>query len=82
MTIKSRSAWLLLTICFLSKVGKCLIGKLQEEMEFGVSGLKKLTNLHERPAFQLNKIFNKNEELADWLTYGKRVLCQKDRTKW
>ena len=38
--ITSRSAWLLLRIWFLSKVGKSLIGKLQEELEFRVSGLK------------------------------------------
>ena len=55
MTIKSRSARLLLRIWFLNKVGSSFIGKLQEEMEFRVSGLK-LTNLNERTAFQLNKI--------------------------
>ena len=40
----------------------------------GVQGfwIKKLTNLHERTAFQ---------QLPDWLTYGRTVLCQKDRTK-
>ena len=49
----------------------------------GVQGfwIKKLTNLHERTAFQLNKILNGNEQLADWLTYGRTVLCKKDRTK-
>ena len=49
----------------------------------GVQGfwIKKLTNLHERTAFQLNKILNGNEQLADWLTYGRTVLCQKDRSK-
>ena len=80
MTIKSRSARLLLRIWFLNKVGNSFIGKLQEEMEFRVSGLK-LTNLHERTVFQLNKILNGNEQLADWLTYGRTVLCQKDRAK-
>ena len=30
--------------------------------------IKKLTNLHERTAFPLNKILNVNEQLADWLT--------------
>ena len=80
MTIKSRSARLLLRIWFLNKVGNSFIGKLQEEMEFRVSGLK-LTDLHERTAFQLNKILNGNEQLADWLTYGRTVLCQKDRAK-
>ena len=49
----------------------------------GVQGfwIKKLINLHERTAFQLNKILNGNEQLVDWLTYGRTVLCQKDRTK-
>ena len=81
VTIKSRSAWLLLMIWFLSKEGKSLIGKLQEEMELSVSGLKKSTKFHERTAFQLNNILNGNEQLADWLTYGRTVLCQKNRTK-
>ena len=43
--------------------------------------IKMLKNLHERTAFPLNKISNVNEQLADWLTYGRTVLCQKDRTK-
>ena len=49
----------------------------------GVQGLwiKKLTNLDEGTAFQLNKILNGNQQLPDWLTYGRSVLCQKDRTK-
>ena len=49
----------------------------------GVQGfwIKKLTKLHERTAFQLNKILNGNQQLPDWLTYGRTVLCQKDRTK-
>ena len=29
----------------------------------------------------MNKILSGNEHLADWLTYGRTVLCQKDRTK-
>ena len=37
--------------------------------------------MHERTGFQLNKIFNGNEQLTHWLTYGQTVLCQKDRTK-
>ena len=32
--------------------------------------IKKLTNLHERTAFQLDKILHRNEQLADWFTYG------------
>ena len=37
--------------------------------------------MHGRTAFLLNKILNGNEQLADWLTYERTVLCQKDRTK-
>ena len=50
---------------------------------YGVQGfwIKKLANLHERTAFQLNKILNGNEQLPDWLTNGRTVLCHKDRTK-
>ena len=40
-----------------------------------------MTSLHERTAFQLNKIFNGNEQLTHWLTYGRTVLRQKDITK-
>ena len=49
----------------------------------GVQGfwIKKLTNLHERTAFILNKILDGNQQLADCLTYEPTVLCQKDRTK-
>ena len=49
----------------------------------GVQGfwIKKLTSLYEQTALQLSKILNGNERLPDWLTYGRTVLCQKDRTK-
>ena len=40
-----------------------------------------MTNLHERTAFQLNKILNGDEQLPDWLTYGRTVLCQKEEEK-
>ena len=48
----------------------------------GVQGfwIKKLTNLHERTAFQLNKIQNVNQQLPDSLAYGRTVLCERDRT--
>ena len=29
----------------------------------------------------MNKILNENQQLSDWLTYRRTVLCQKDRTK-
>ena len=49
----------------------------------GVQGfwIKKLTNLHERIANQLNGLLNGREQLPEWLTYGRTVLCQKDRAK-
>ena len=49
----------------------------------GVQGfwINKLTNLHERTAFQLNKILNGNKQLPDLVTHGRTVLYQKDRTK-
>ena len=41
-----------------------------------------MTSLHEQQTtFQLNKILNENEQLPNWLTYGRTVLCQIDRTK-
>ena len=49
----------------------------------GVQGfwIKKLANLHERTAFQLNMILNGNQQLPDWLTYERTVFCQNDRTR-
>ena len=49
----------------------------------GVQGfwVKKLTSLHERIAHQLNEILSGNEQLPQWLTFGRTVLCQKDVTK-
>jgi len=42
---------------------------------------KSLTSLHERIAIQLNEILNGNEQLIpEWMTYGRSVLCQKDKT--
>ena len=29
----------------------------------------------------MNKILKGNQQLSDWLTYGRTVLCQKDRSK-
>ena len=42
----------------------------------GVQGfwIKKLSNSHEQTAFQMNKILNESEQLADWLTNGRTVL--------
>ena len=43
--------------------------------------IKKFPSLHEETAFQFNKILNGKEQLSDWLTYGRTVLCQKDQAK-
>ena len=43
--------------------------------------LKKLRGLHGRIAEQLNNILNKEEELPDWLTFGRTILCLKDHSK-
>ena len=40
-----------------------------------------MTSLYEGTVFQLNKILNGNEQLSDWLSNGRTVLCQKDQTK-
>ena len=49
----------------------------------GVQGfwLKKLDKLHSRIAEQLNKLLDGTEEIPGWMTYGRTVLCQKDKTK-
>ena len=44
--------------------------------------IKKLAHVYERTAFQLNKILNGNEQLADSLTHGRKASCQRDKTKW
>ena len=49
----------------------------------GVQGfwVKKLTACHQRIAEQMDKILNGQEELPEWMTKGRTVLCQKDPTK-
>ena len=43
--------------------------------------IKSLTNLHERIAEQLNKVLLGEDDLPEWMTYGRTVLCQKDPSK-
>ena len=43
--------------------------------------LKKFDSLHSRITDQFNDIVNGVVSLPEWLTYGKMVLSQKDRTK-
>jgi len=49
----------------------------------GVQGhwIKNITSLFERIAQQLDDILSGTEELPEWLTHGKTVLCQKDLEK-
>ena len=49
----------------------------------GVQGfwLKRLSSLHERIANQFNEMLVGNLNLLDWLTYGRTVLCQRDKSK-
>ena len=49
----------------------------------GVQGywLKKLTALHECIAKQINDTISNAEDIPQWITLGKTVLCQKDPSK-
>ena len=49
----------------------------------GVQGfsIKKLTACHQKIAEQLEKIFNEEEELPDWMMCSRTVLCAKDPRK-
>ena len=40
--------------------------------------IKRMTNLHERIAEQLTKIVIGENELPAWMTYGHKIMCQKD----
>ena len=79
--IKSSSAWLLLRIWFLSKVGKFLIGKLQEEMEFRVSGLKNSQTCMNELLFNWIKFWMETKNwLIRWLI-EKRFCAKKIELK-
>ena len=81
ITVKSRSDWLLLKIWFLSKVGKSLTGKLQEEMEFRVSGLKNCQTLMNKLLFKWIRFWMKvNNWLIGWLM-GERFYDKKKELK-
>ena len=43
--------------------------------------IKNLSNLHERIAYQMNKILMGEDTPPEWMTYGRTVLCQKDLKK-
>ena len=65
-----RQEYLVITKGMVSKQSRKIPNWKAPERD-GVQGfwIKKLTNLHERTAFQLNKILNGNQKLHDWLTY-------------
>ena len=45
-----------------------------------ISGWKKLRRLYGRNAEQLSSILNKEEELPEWITFGRTILCLKDHS--
>ena len=46
----------------------------------GVQGywIKNLSSLHERVSSQMNRILMGEDDLPEWMTHGRTVLCQKD----
>ena len=49
----------------------------------GVQGywIKNLSSLHERVSSQMNKTLMGKDDLPEWMTHGRTVLCQKDSQK-
>ena len=49
----------------------------------GVQGysIKNFSSLHERVCSQMNKILMGEDDLLEWMTHGRTVLCQKDPHK-
>ena len=49
----------------------------------GVQGywIKNLSSLHERVSSQMNRILMGEDDLPEWMTHGRTVLCQKDPQK-
>ena len=39
------------------------------------------SSLHERVSSQMNRILMEEDDLSEWMTHGRRVLCQKDPQK-
>ena len=46
----------------------------------GVQGywIKNLCCLHERVSSEMNRILMGEDDLPEWMTYGRTVLCQKN----
>ena len=49
----------------------------------GVQGywIKNLSSLHERVSSQMNRMLMGEDDLPEWMTHGRTVLCQKDPRK-
>ena len=49
----------------------------------GVQGywIKNLNSLHKRVSLQMNRILMGEDDLPEWMTHGRTVLCQKDPQK-
>ena len=43
--------------------------------------VKNLSSLHERVFSQMNRILMEEDDLPEWMTHGRTVLCQKDPRK-
>ena len=43
--------------------------------------MKNLSSLHECASSQMNRILMREDDLPDWMTHGRTVLCQKDPQK-
>ena len=57
------------------------IGKPQGETVSQGYWIKNLSSLHERVSLQINRIFMGEDDLPEWMTHGRTVLCQKDPQK-
>ena len=49
----------------------------------GVQGywIKNLNSLHKRVSLQMNRILMGEDDLPEWMTHGRTVLCHKDLQK-
>ena len=49
----------------------------------GVQGywIKNIISLHECVSSQINRILMREDDLPEWMTHGRTVLCQKDPRK-
>ena len=43
--------------------------------------IKNLSSLHEHVSSQMNRILMGEDDLSEWMTHGRTLLCQKDPQK-